>query len=496
LISLEKWQDIRERGIGKQESIKQISRETGVAINTIRKCLRSSSPLERRGAPTRTSMMTAYENDVDALLKQEPRITSARVAQVLREKDSTFALRERAVRLYVAQRRLLMHPKEVFIRQAYVPGEQTQYDFKDVKAIIAGEEIELHLFMARLSHSTAWFGHCYRTEDQPALFDGFLRAAVEFHGVTCDGVFDNPKTAVVKVLRGRHRKVNAEFAAFTGSLAIDMQFAAPAKGNEKGGVEGAHGYVEDNFFRPMRSAESIEALNEELLAFSRADREHRNVDGHTVAQRLEFERAALKPLPEILPRPCVYEHVRINKFAEVHCRTNRYSVPTQFVGRPATIEVFADRVRIIVDDELAAEWARLFGRNDAALDPLHYLHALKRKHRAVERAAVFQNERFPEALRALLKRLIHRDRDTAGKQFMRVIELLVHHRMAEVVTAVELATEQGVDDPAAIALLLEQRSSAEPQSLVLGLLPQAAQIAAPQALLDGYSIAELKEVAA
>jgi transposase len=496
LISLDKWQDIRARGIGKQEPIKQISRETGVAINTIRKCLRSSSPPERRGTPTRTPMMSVYESDVDALLKHEPRITAVRTAQILREKDPTFSLGERAVRSYVAGRRLLLHPKEVFIRQVYVPGDQTQYDFKDVKAIIAGEETDLHLFTARLSHSTAWFGHCYRTEDQAALFDGFLRTAVEFNGVTRDGVFDNPKTAVVKILRGRNRKVNAEFAAFTGSLAIDMQFAAPAKGNEKGGVEGAHGYVEDNFFRPMRSAGSLEELNEALLAFSRADRERQDVDGHSVAERLEFERAALKPLPAILPRPCVHEHVRINKFAEVRCRTNRYSVPTQFVGRPATVELFADRVRIIVDSELAAEWPRLYGRNESALDPLHYLGALKRKHRAVERAAVFNNERFPETLRALLKRLIGRDRDTAGKQFMRVIELLMHHRMTEVVAAVELAAEQGVDDPAAIALLLEQRSPATPQPLTLSMLPQAAQIAAPQARLDGYTIAELKEVAA
>jgi transposase len=112
----------------------------------------------------------------------------------------------------------------------YVPADQTQYDFKDVKAIVAGEEEALHLFQARLSCSTAWFVHCYRTEDQPALFEGFLRAGVEFGAVTRDGVFDNASTAVDKVLRGRHRKVNPEFAAFSGSLALSMQFAAPGKG--------------------------------------------------------------------------------------------------------------------------------------------------------------------------------------------------------------------------------------------------------------------------
>jgi hypothetical protein len=273
-----------------------------------------------------------------------------------------------------------------------------------------------------------------------------------------------------------------------------MQFAAPGKGNEKGGVEGAHGYVEDNFFRPLRYAASLEDLNVALLQCSREDRLHRMVDGQTVAERLDHERAALRPLPAIPPRPCVHEHVRVTKFSEVRCRTNRYSVPDRFVGRPATIELFADHLRVIVDGELAAERVRLFGRNEASLDPLDYLEALKHKHRAVERAEVFNNPRVPEALRALLRRLVLRDRDTAGKQFLRVVELLKEHRLAEVVAAVERAAELAVDDPAAIALLLTQRSSLTPASLNAGDLPAAAQIQAPQARLDGYIVAELSEV--
>src|ERR1035438_7471475 len=92
-------------------------------------------------------------------------------------------LGERAVRIYVARRRLILHPKAAFIRQVYVPGDQVQYDFKDIRAVIAGDEAGLHLFTARLSYSTVWFGHCYRTEDRPALLDGILRSSVEFGGV-------------------------------------------------------------------------------------------------------------------------------------------------------------------------------------------------------------------------------------------------------------------------------------------------------------------------
>ncbi len=51
-----------------------------------------------------------------------------------------------------------------------------------------------------------------------------------------------------------------------------MEFAAPAKGNEKGGVEGTHGYIEDNFCRPLREAASLEDINSDLLTFCRNDR--------------------------------------------------------------------------------------------------------------------------------------------------------------------------------------------------------------------------------
>jgi transposase len=496
LISLENWQVIRERGIGNAEPVKQIARDTGLAINTIRKCLRSASPPQREGAPTRTPLMAAYQCEVDALLKQEPKITSARIAQVLREEDPSFILGERAVRVYVARRRVLLHPKEMFIRQVYVPGDQVQYDFKDVRAVIAGDELALHLFTARLSYSTAWFGRCYYTEDRPALFDGILQSSVEFGGVARDGVFDNPRTAVDKVGRGRRRVINDEFAAFTGSLAINMQFAAPGKGNEKGGVEGTHGYIEDNFFRPLRSASSLDDLNEQLLTFSRVDSERRRIDGQAVAQHLDTERKALRPLPAVLPRPCVSEQSRVTKFGDVRYKTNRYSVPSRYVGRSATIEIFADWVRIIVDGELAAQHPRLFGRNDANLDPMHFLDALKHKHRAVERAEVFSNARFPQPLRQLLKRLVRRDRDTAGKQFMRVMELLEMHRLSDIVKAVVRAAELGVEDPAAIALLLIQTTPTASTPLATEILPDAAKITPPQSRLDAYVIADLKERAA
>lgn len=408
MISLEKWQLIRERCVGNREPKKRVARETGIAKNTLAKYVNSSGPPQRQGAPTRIPVMTAYEADVDDLLRNEPKITTLRIAHILRDKYPSFAVGERAVRVYIARRRRLIEPKEVFIRQVFMPGDQTQYDFKDIKAHHRG----------RRDGAT----HVCST---PKLFDGLVCALLSHRGLTSTLRWSNSyghrvrrrnarrhfrhaSTAVDKVQRGRRRVVNAEFAAFSGSLALQMQFAAPGKGNEKGGVEGVHGYIEDNFFRPLRSAPLLEALNEDLLAFSRADRERRIIVAQMVTAHLEVERASLRPLPAVLPRPCVYEQTRVSKFAEVRCRTNRYSVPSRYVRRTATIELFADQVRIIVDGDLAAQHPRLFERQSAMLDPLHYLAALKHKHRAVERAEVFNNARFPAALRELLQNLVRR----------------------------------------------------------------------------------------
>jgi transposase len=52
-------------------------------------------------------------------------------------------------------------PSEAFVRLVYEAGGQVQFDFKDVAARIAGKEVGLKLFVARLSYSTAFFARCY-----------------------------------------------------------------------------------------------------------------------------------------------------------------------------------------------------------------------------------------------------------------------------------------------------------------------------------------------
>jgi len=80
-----------------------------------------------------------YRADIDALLQDNPRITARRIGALLQQRlDANITIGERALRRYVAGRRRVLVPKEAFVRAQYGPGDQAQFDFTPVKAIIAG----------------------------------------------------------------------------------------------------------------------------------------------------------------------------------------------------------------------------------------------------------------------------------------------------------------------------------------------------------------------
>ena len=213
------------------------------------------------------------------------------------------------------------------------------------------------------------------------------------------------------MLRGRTREENEAFRAFCGGLALEMEFAAPAKGNEKGGVEGFCGFLEDNMFRPTPECESLDAFNLELEWFCRND-ENRTSAAHreTIGERFAREQPQLRPLPSVLPTPCVRRIARINKFAEAICETNRYSVPTRWAHRDAVLEIFESRLRIVVDEQVVAEHKRCTGKHQTMLDVRHAIELLALKHRSVERAEIIAQSRLPAPLLALRDRLLEHDR--------------------------------------------------------------------------------------
>jgi transposase len=494
LIPLDQWETIRLRCVRDGEPIKTVARDLGLSKNTVRKYVRSLYAPEHAGID-RGCILDPYRSHIDDWLRRSPRITAVRIGALLRSHvNEDLYVSDRTLRDYVAVRRRDIVRREAYIRANYSPGDEMQFDFTPVSLLLSGVLIVVQLFVARLSYSGKIFARVSHRADQPSLFTGLLGAIGYFGGVPRVALFDNAKIAVVKVLRGRDREENKKFREFCGGLALEVEFAAPARGNEKGGVEGACGFVEDNVFRPIPECERLEEINEALLRFCERDEARKSsVHRETIGERFERERPALRALPAVLPAPCTRRTARINKFAEIICETNRYSVPTRWAHRDAVIELFEDRLRIIVGDQCVAEHRRCPGRNQTMLDVRHAVDLLDFKHRSVERAEIIAEGRLPAPLLALRKRLYAEDPRRAGRSFVAVLRLLETYSGQVVGDSVAHALAIGTLDPAAIALLARQRTTPIPAAATVLKLRSAEGQQRPQVDLARYSLDALVE---
>jgi len=494
---MDTWETIRIRCRRDGEKIKVVARDLGLAPNTVRKDLRQDGPPKHALKP-RAKRLDPYSKHIDELIRSTPKITAVRVGSWLRQNvDPTLLVDERTLRVYVAARRAMLVPREAFVRATYAPGEQSQFDFSPMSVLLAGVVVVVQLFVVRLSYSGRFMARASMRCDQPSLFEGLLAGFTAFGGLTRTSIFDNASTAVKRVLRGRNREENEAFAAFRGGLALHVAFAAPAKGNEKGGVEGVHGYIEDNFFRPTPAFDDLASLNTALLAF--CDRDMLRTQAgqtETIGRRFAHEAPLLGALPGVLPRTCVVEPVRINKFSECTYETNRYSVPTRYAHRDAFLEVYEEKIRVIIGAEVVAEHRRDFGKEGRFLDVRHYLDLLARKHRAAETALVLSDARLPTEIRTLLERYRTSETSTATKRWTKVLALLAETSVEELAQVITHAIACGTDDPDAIALLLRQRSNKAPAAIDEARLPEAARIAKPTPDLSGYALDALAETAA
>ncbi len=66
------------------------------------------------------------------------------------------------------------------------------------------------------------------------LFDAHTRSFTALGGIPRRGIYDNMKTAVDKVKKGKGRTVNARFAAMCAHYLFDPDFCNVASGWEKG----------------------------------------------------------------------------------------------------------------------------------------------------------------------------------------------------------------------------------------------------------------------
>jgi transposase len=475
-------------------SIREICRRTGLSRNTIRKYLRSGTVEPTFKVPDRPSKLDPFADRLSAWLKTEankPRKQKRTVLQLHADlvslgyggsynRVAAFAREWKADR----QREMNTTGRGTFVPLTFAPGEAFQFDWSEDWAIIGNERTKLQVAHTKLSYSRAFIVRAYPLQTHEMLFDAHNHAFRVLGGVPRRGIYDNMKTAIDKVGRGKERDINARFLAMASHYLFELEFCNPASGWEKGQVEKNVQDARHRLWQPTPRFPSLAALNDWLESRCKefwAQTPHGKIQG-SIADLWAEEVRTLMPASRPFDGFIEYTK-RVTPTCLVHLERNRYSVPASFANRPVSLRVYPDRVVVAAEGVVICEHRRIIDRSHdqpgkTVYDWRHYLAVVQRKPGALRNGAPFLE--LPEAFRTLQQHLLKKP--GGDREMVEILALVLQHDEDAVLLAVEMALETGVPTKTHVLNLLHRLVDGKsivpptidaPQALMLTNEPQA-----------------------
>lgn len=468
MITVELLSVIRRWHLRDQMSIREIARRTGLSRNTIKKYLRSDIVTPQFQGQKRASKLSPYTEKLAQWLKTESN-------RGRKERRSIKQLYQDLVKLgYVGSYdRVVAYAKAwriqqqqqagtigrgAFIPLIFAPGEAFQFDWSEDWVVIDQQRIKLQIAHFKLAHSRAFYLRAYPLQTHEMLFDAHHHAFECFGGIPKRGIYDNMRTAVDKVGRGKQRTVNARFNAMCSHYLFEAVFCNPAAGWEKGQVEKNVQDARHRLWHQAPSFTSLAALNTWLTERCQAlwqEIYHPQHRQQTIAEVWQLERASLMPSPQAFDGFIEYTK-RVTPTCLVNFERNRYSVPASFANRHVSLHVYADRLVMVAEAVVIAEHKRIINRDHrnsvTCYEWQHYLSVLQRKPGAIRNGAPFAS--LPEAFKQLQSALL--TRAGGDREMVEVLALVLHYDEALVLAAIEASLALGVASKPNILNLLKR----------------------------------------
>lgn len=501
---VEQFEQIRRDHAREGLSIRALAARHGVHRRAVRQALSSAVPPAKRAPQGRPApKLGPYRAIIDGWLEEDrvaprkQRHTAKRIHQRLVDEHGADVA-EVTVRQYVrARKRELGWPvADVFVPQHHEPGAVAEVDWGQAEVDFASERMTVHLFLMRASFSGATFCQASPVETQQAFLELHVQALEWFGGVFAQVRYDNLKSAVKQVLKGRRRVESDRFVALRSHYLFESQFTTPGieGAHEKGGVEGEVGRFRRNHLVPVPSLADLAELNALLLTRCEADLARR-ITGHagTIAEAWAIERPLLRTLPGEAFDSAEAAAPRVDQKSLITVRQNRYSVPVALAGLKVSARVGAREITISHGGQVVARHERLHGKFATSAQLDHYLELLARKPGALQHSVALAQERdrgaWPACFDALWAALTERyGRSHAAAQMVDVVLLCREHGPEHVELAVRGALAAGAIDGRAVAVLTRRADhvGAQAPAPLTDLAPRLAAHARPAPDLADY----------
>ena len=485
---------IRRMHLRQKLSIREIARRTGLSRNTVSKHLTADTVEPKFATPERPSKLDPFAEKLAGWLKTnagKPRKERQTLKKMHADlvtlgftgsynRVAAFARDWRADR----QREQQTTGRGTFVPLSFRPGEAFQFDWSEDFATVGGERTKLQVAHIKLSHSRAFLLRAYPLQTHEMLFDAHWHAFRVFGGVPERGIYDNMKTAVDRVGRGKAREVNLRFLAMANHYVFEPEFCNPAAGWEKGQVEKNVRDSRHQMLQGMPTFPDLAALNawlEERCIALWHETAHGTLPG-MIADVWTDEQAALMPLPVAFDG-FIEISKRVSPTCLISFERNRYSVPASFANRPVSLRVYPDRLVVAAEGNILCQHARVIERSHklppkTIYDWRHYLAVVQRKPGALRNGAPFLE--LPPTFRQLQDQML---RKLGGdREMVDILALVLHHDEQAVLTAVELALTEGVPTKTHVLNLLHRLVDGKiiggpsldtPQALILRREPKA-----------------------
>ena len=160
----------------------------------------------------------------------------------------------------------------------------------------------------------------------------------------------------------------------------------------------------------------------------------------------------------------VEKAVRASTTCLIMADHNRYSVDARAAGRMVLVRSHAERIVVLLGEEVVADHPRNFRRDQVIYDPWHYLPVLVKKPGALRNGAPFKDWDLPSALAQVRAKLT--SHDDGDRQFVKVLGAVLDHGLAAVEAACAEALEAGIaSGDVILAVLARQRQPVPPPSI-------------------------------
>jgi hypothetical protein len=271
-----------------------------------------------------------------------------------------------------------IHQQEAYIKQIYLPGEECEFDWAEVKLVIGGIKRRLYLAVFTSAYSNYRYCQLFHRQDTLAFMEAHNDFFAHIEGVYQEMVYDNMRVTI-KEFVGRSEKTPTEaLVNLAGWFQFRWRFCNARRGNEKGHVERSVEYVRRKAFSHQDNFDTLEGAQGHLQQTC----DHLNAlpspTGNSSMEKLNLERPSLWKYPGSMD--CFLTHpLKVDKYATICYGTNRYSVPDHLIGRMVEVKVYTNDLKVYYSHGFVCRHDRNYGKCQWIISLNHYLTTLSRK---------------------------------------------------------------------------------------------------------------------